>query len=127
MARRLRAAFLGPLDVKADDGVRTRDLRFTKPLLYRLSYVGAKPAKHGIPRRFTQARSCSRFAVRSDCGTPRGTYSMRDWRPWPRASRRYAATEEARMSRQFPAAQCAREFCLARLRSARSVHGRAQS
>ena len=26
---------------RADDGVRTRDLRFTKPLLYRLSYVGA--------------------------------------------------------------------------------------
>jgi hypothetical protein len=24
----------------ADDGVRTRDLRFTKPLLYQLSYVG---------------------------------------------------------------------------------------
>src|SRR6266540_5613492 len=26
---------------KADDGIRTRDLRFTKPLLYQLSYVGA--------------------------------------------------------------------------------------
>jgi hypothetical protein len=25
----------------ADDGIRTRDLRFTKPLLYQLSYVGA--------------------------------------------------------------------------------------
>jgi hypothetical protein len=25
---------------KADDGIRTRDLRFTKPLLYQLSYVG---------------------------------------------------------------------------------------
>jgi hypothetical protein len=24
----------------ADDGIRTRDLRFTKPLLYQLSYVG---------------------------------------------------------------------------------------
>jgi hypothetical protein len=24
----------------ADDGIRTRDLRFTKPLLYPLSYVG---------------------------------------------------------------------------------------
>jgi hypothetical protein len=30
------------LQVKAgaDDGIRTRDLRFTKPLLYQLSYVG---------------------------------------------------------------------------------------
>ena len=44
----------------ADDGVRTRDLRFTKPLLYQLSYVGGKRAKHCIPRRFTQARCCSR-------------------------------------------------------------------
>jgi hypothetical protein len=33
---------VGPVDVTADDGVRTRDLRFTKPLLYRLSYVGGK-------------------------------------------------------------------------------------
>jgi hypothetical protein len=27
---------------RADDGIRTRDLRFTKPLLYQLSYVGEK-------------------------------------------------------------------------------------
>jgi hypothetical protein len=27
---------------KADDGIRTRDLRFTKPLLYQLSYVGKR-------------------------------------------------------------------------------------
>jgi hypothetical protein len=27
----------------ADDGIRTRDLRFTKPLLYQLSYVGIIP------------------------------------------------------------------------------------
>src|SRR5438552_13684235 len=40
----------------ADDGIRTRDLRFTKPLLYQLSYVGGKRAKHCIQRRFTQAR-----------------------------------------------------------------------
>ena len=31
-------------------------LRFTKPLLYQLSYVGGKRAKHCIQRRFTQAR-----------------------------------------------------------------------
>jgi hypothetical protein len=33
----------------ADDGIRTRDLRFTKPLLYQLSYVGTSDAKHCIP------------------------------------------------------------------------------
>src|SRR5438105_12557167 len=41
LARCVRPAFLGTFDVKADDGIRTRDLRFTKPLLYQLSYVGA--------------------------------------------------------------------------------------
>ena len=56
MARCVRAAFVGPVDVTADDGIRTRDLRFTKPLLYQLSYVGGKRPKHCIPRRFTQAR-----------------------------------------------------------------------
>jgi hypothetical protein len=30
---------------RADDGIRTRDLRFTKPLLYQLSYVGLARAK----------------------------------------------------------------------------------
>src|SRR5256885_16990128 len=52
VARRLRAAFLGAVDVTADDGIRTRDLRFTKPLLYQLSYVGGKGAKHFILPRF---------------------------------------------------------------------------
>jgi hypothetical protein len=28
-------------DYGADDGTRTRNRRFTKPLLYQLSYVGA--------------------------------------------------------------------------------------
>ena len=41
----------------AEDGIRTRDLRFTKPLLYQLSYVGGKRAKHCIQRQFTQART----------------------------------------------------------------------
>ncbi len=36
----------GRIDLsRADDGIRTRDLRFTKPLLYQLSYVGAERAK----------------------------------------------------------------------------------
>src|SRR4029450_5816448 len=35
---------------KADDGIRTRDLRFTKPLLYQLSYVGVYPGKIGTTK-----------------------------------------------------------------------------
>src|SRR5436189_5109727 len=32
----------------ADDGIRTRDLRFTKPLLYQLSYVGIFTSENDI-------------------------------------------------------------------------------
>jgi hypothetical protein len=37
----------------ADSGTRTRDLRFTKPLLYQLSYVGRLVAENlsWLPRR----------------------------------------------------------------------------
>ena len=49
LARRLRAAFVGPVAVTADDGIRTRDLRFTKPLLYQLSYVGIFTLKRPFP------------------------------------------------------------------------------
>src|ERR1700745_4542103 len=77
VARRLRAAFVGPFDVTADDGVRTRDLRFTKPLLYRLSYVGGN-SKNIASKAAPNKRS----------------------------------TKAPRMSRQFPAAQCARAFYL---------------
>src|SRR3990172_5697313 len=34
----------------ADDGTRTRNRRFTKPLLYQLSYVGAAPQDPGRSR-----------------------------------------------------------------------------
>ena len=33
----------------ADDGIRTRDLRFTKPLLYQLSYVGTEKRGGNMP------------------------------------------------------------------------------
>jgi hypothetical protein len=43
-----------PLELRyesgADDGIRTRDLRFTKPLLYQLSYVGIWAAPTCHPR-----------------------------------------------------------------------------
>ena len=52
----------------ADDGIRTRDLRFTKPLLYQLSYVGkggqtlhrgnsVAIALHGLAPSLTHARA----------------------------------------------------------------------
>jgi hypothetical protein len=37
----------------ADDGIRTRDLRFTKPLLYQLSYIGKEP-QDDIPSPYGQ-------------------------------------------------------------------------
>src|SRR5438067_7343117 len=39
-----REAILGGIEIEvgAEDGIRTRDLRFTKPLLYQLSYFGLK-------------------------------------------------------------------------------------
>jgi hypothetical protein len=40
---------VGPVNVTADDGIRTRDLRFTKPLLYQLSYVGISAPKRPFP------------------------------------------------------------------------------
>jgi hypothetical protein len=43
----------------ADDGIRTRDLRFTKPLLYQLSYVGAERCKHCIVVTLRQGERCS--------------------------------------------------------------------
>ena len=56
----------------ADDGVRTRDLRFTKPLLYRLSYVGAKRTKHCIQPRLTQVPYCRRFTAGQTAAVPGG-------------------------------------------------------
>jgi hypothetical protein len=38
----------------ADDGIRTRDLRFTKPLLYQLSYVGTE--RQNIARRLPDGK-----------------------------------------------------------------------
>ena len=49
----------------ADDGIRTRDLRFTKPLLYQLSYVGGKRAKHCIRWRCEQAHEDRVMQARS--------------------------------------------------------------
>src|SRR5438094_5083258 len=59
-----QSAIRNPKQRTADDGIRTRDLRFTKPLLYQLSYVGTS-GKDAIRRLGEQARTCSRFAVRN--------------------------------------------------------------
>src|SRR5215218_5977518 len=51
----------------ADDGTRTRNRRFTKPLLYQLSYVGAngKPKPAGAPANDRPARRRRSSARRS--------------------------------------------------------------
>jgi hypothetical protein len=49
-ARQHSLATLLQAKAGADDGIRTRDLRFTKPLLYQLSYVGTRRVKDGIAR-----------------------------------------------------------------------------
>jgi indole-3-glycerol phosphate synthase len=48
---------------RADDGIRTRDLRFTKPLLYQLSYVGARAGKDCIARRMRQENMVACFCM----------------------------------------------------------------
>ncbi len=48
-----RLSYVGPegdIANGADDGTRTRNRRFTKPLLYQLSYVGAAPKHPGVSR-----------------------------------------------------------------------------
>ena len=42
LRRDIFASRFSPVEAGADDGIRTRDLRFTKPLLYQLSYVGKR-------------------------------------------------------------------------------------
>src|SRR3954447_4668015 len=59
----------------ADDGTRTRNLRFTKPLLYQLSYVGA--TRRVIPQMTPSAPGNDR-AARSDGSSVGGA-----WLPGP--------------------------------------------
>src|SRR5436190_19675505 len=73
----------------ADDGTRTRNRRFTKPLLYQLSYVGA--TGRVIPQMTPSAPGNDR-ARRSDgssVGGPRGA-----WLPPLGGRRRRALTGE---------------------------------
>src|SRR5205807_8768837 len=82
----------------ADDGIRTRDLRFTKPLLYQLSYIGAERAKiasaadrgkrkidnHGssnvspISRRAMRSGSCCSAATKRSIGSRNGSKLSRN-------------------------------------------------
>src|SRR6266699_7284889 len=91
---------------RADDGIRTRDLRFTKPLLYQLSYVGAS-GKDDIRRLPEQARRCS-----GNCVSRLICCSALD------AS---ASTSATQMSRQSAATQRGRVERAARFRNVRSV------
>src|SRR6185312_8340393 len=56
--------------VGADDGTRTRNLRFTKPLLYQLSYVGA--TRRVTPQSTRRAPGNDR-AARPNGSSARGT------------------------------------------------------
>lgn len=107
----------------ADDGIRTRDLRFTKPLLYQLSYVGEKRAiiASGGPSHKRAALAASL------CQAMENVARLIRLRQCYGVAGTDAATEAARKSRQFPATQCARDFYLARLGNARSVRGMAQN
>ena len=79
----------------ADDGIRTRDLRFTKPLLYQLSYVGTERAKMtSATRRIKDEAAANR------------------------------AQEEAQRFRRFRAVQFALARFGAQLQNARSVRGK---
>src|SRR3982750_5044901 len=62
----IRTALVGLVDVTADDGIRTRDLRFTKPLLYQLSYVGGRRQKMAL------AGPCSKETRLARSPLPRG-------------------------------------------------------
>ena len=61
----------------ADDGTRTRNLRFTKPLLYQLSYVGA----HGQTRVGPLAPGDDRAPAGSWSSAGRGSGVRSDRRP----------------------------------------------
>ncbi len=50
-SRTKRATKLRYTSKEANEGTRTLDLRFTKPLLYRLSHIGIKSAKRILARK----------------------------------------------------------------------------
>ena len=56
--------------VGADDGTRTRNRRFTKPLLYQLSYVGARRGTRGLPQRPEGGRPRGRSRRSTRAGAP---------------------------------------------------------
>ena len=89
---------------RADDGIRTRDLRFTKPLLYQLSYVGAGPK--------IASGEC---ASKREAGVGSSKFQA------------LMATAEAKMSRRSRARRSAQGFGEAPFQSAQSVRAKARS
>ena len=75
--------------VGADDGTRTRNRRFTKPLLYQLSYVGGDGEGYRTSRRMRNDAPVSRAAGRPPSACTALTPRSPAWRP--RASRRAAS------------------------------------
>ena len=113
----------------ADDGIRTRDLRFTKPLLYQLSYVGTSGANIAFTGVGDKRSRCSRFAARSVSEVRSFPQTLHEgaYNACAYASRRDAATKAKRKSRQFRVVQCAPDLHRARVGSARSVPAMARN
>ena len=108
----------------ADDGIRTRDLRFTKPLLYQLSYVGGSGKTLHSRARDTSALEAASLCEALDSGRKAPAHCAHHAR---HASHRDAATMATQMSRRFHAMRCAPEFSAVRLRSAQSARGMVRS
>src|SRR5438128_11853789 len=69
----------------ADDGIRTRDLRFTKPLLYQLSYVGAEreiTSSAARDKRRENAAGCTAVALSRRLIEVRGHGGGAPWLQW---------------------------------------------
>jgi hypothetical protein len=92
----------------ADDGIRTRDLRFTKPLLYQLSYVGAKRAK-----------DCIGGGMRQEEGTA-SVVPTTEFKTRGLAQALYI-TSAAQMSGRFRGVRCGQVSCATPFQNARSA------
>src|SRR5215469_7756236 len=94
----------------ADDGIRTRDLRFTKPLLYQLSYVGAERSNiasvNRASKRVKRGILACEFGVQP-LGGAHGVRCRPRERGTPNVADMIVCVTEAETSRRFREARCA--------------------
>ncbi len=109
----------------ADDGIRTRDLRFTKPLLYQLSYVGGSGKTLHSRARDTSAPGAASLYEALDSGRKAPAHCAHH--AHHASHRDAAATMATQMSRRFHVMRCAPEFSAVRLRNAQSARGMVRS